>query len=201
MLITDTQAVEMYPQDAHWYNKLYLSCLLGYRCGISMIPETGTWIVRPIINLDGMSRKAVIAYMEQGTIIDSDMFYCEVFTGRHITMDYVRVAGCWTQQHTFEGFNTATNLIQFTKWVKVDYEYAIPDFLHTVTSNHINIEIKGDHIIEVHLRPNPDPVMYTNFWPIWSETQQPPFSNYKIVADRDSHNNMGRQGFFVPNNE
>ena len=113
----------------------------------------------------------------------------------------MRVAGCWTQQHTFEGFNTATNLVQFTKWVQVDYEYAIPDFLHTVASNHINIEIKGDHIIEVHLRPNPDPVMYTNFWPIWSETQQPPFSNYKIVDDRDSHNKMGRQGFFVPSNE
>ena len=198
MIRTDEQAVIAYPKDAHWYNKLYLSTKLGYKCGKGHIPLNGTWIVRPIVNLDGMGKDAVIAYMEQGTIIDPDMFYCEVFTGRHITIDYVRNNNQWLQHHTFEGFNTHNNLVEFSKWFRVYDEYPIPEFLQSVKSDHINIEVIGGKLIEVHLRGNPDPVMYSEFWPIWSEDQKPPIGNYRRIPDKDDETSMGRIGFFVP---
>ena len=201
MITTDRQAVIAYPKDAHWYNKFYLSCKLGYNCGTHQIPVSGTWIVRPIVNLDGMGKDAVIAYMEQGTVIGPDMFYCEVFTGRHITIDYVRENNQWLQHHTFEGFNTVDNLVEFSKWFRIYDEHPIPDFLQSVESDHINIETIGGNLIEVHLRANPDPVMYSEFWPIWSQHQQPPIGNYKRIIDKDDEVKMGRLGFFVLDNE
>ena len=198
MIKTDTQAFNAYPQDRHWYNKLHLSRELGYRCGIGSIPFTGRWIVRPITNLQGMGKNATIGNFEKGTLVDPGMFFCEVFDGRHITIDYVWERGKWHQSHTFEGFNTPENLVQFRRWMEVDYNYPMPRFLRDVEANHINIEVKGDRIIEVHLRPNPDPVMYDDFWPIWSEDQKPPFDNYVRIPDIDDTGLMGRLGFYVP---
>lgn len=198
MIKTDTQAFDAYPQDRHWYNKLHLSRELGYRCGVDSIPFTGRWIVRPITNLQGMGKDATIGNFEKGTLIDPGMFFCEVFDGRHITIDYVWERGKWYQSHTFEGFNTPENLVQFRRWMEVDYNYPMPRFLRDVEANHINIEVKGDRIIEVHLRPNPDPVMYDDFWPIWSEDQKPPFDNYVRIPDIDDTGLMGRLGFYVP---
>ena len=198
MIRTDQEAVKAYSQDSHWYNKLYLSKMLGYRCGLYNIPETGRWIVRPIINLDGMGKGAVIDVFEQDTKINPEMFYCEVFEGRHVTIDYVRENGRWKQKNAFEGFNSPSNLVQFTRWLKVDYHYPMPGFLQNVESNHINIETIGGKLIEVHLRGNPDPVTYDDFWPIWSENQQPPFPNYKKITNSDDETEFGRLGFFVP---
>lgn len=198
MIKTDFEAYAAYPNDRHLYNKLALSRILGYTCGTGVIPSSGVWIVRPITNFEGMGFGATIKHYEQGTTIPEGMFYCEVFKGRHITIDYVRENGVWTQTETFEGFNTPENLVQFSRWKRVDYKYAIPPILRAVEANHVNIEIVGGMIIEVHLRPNPDPVMYDDFWPIWSEDQKAPFDNYVRIADKDDETEMGRLGFYVP---
>jgi hypothetical protein len=198
MIKKDSEALAAYPKDAHWYDKVHLARTLGYRCGVHKIPRSGKWIVRPITNLEGMGRQAVIDYFKEGTLIEPGMFYCEVFEGRHITIDYVREYGRWVQHHTFEGFNTPEDLIHFSRWLRVDYKYEIPLFLRSVEADHINVEVKGDRIIEIHLRPNPDPVMYDDFWPIWSEDQKPPFENYVRIPDADNETEMGRLGFYVP---
>ena len=198
MITKDSEALAAYPKDRHWYNKVHLSRELGYKCGVDRIPRSGRWIVRPITNLEGMGRQAVIDYFKEGTLVEPGMFYCEVFEGRHITIDYVREYGRWVQHHTFEGFNTPEDLIHFSRWLRVDYKYEIPLFLRSVEADHINIEVKGDKVIEVHLRPNPDPVMYDDFWPIWSNNQKPPFEHYIRISDKDDETEMGRLGFFVP---
>jgi len=197
MIRTDAEAVRAYAGDAHWHDKLFLSRKLGYRCGVGVIPKTGKWIVRPAVNLDGMGRSAVIGDFDQGFAIGPGMFYSEVFEGRHISIDYVRKDGQWIQHSTFEGFNTPENLIQFSRWLRVDYPYPVPDFLRGVEADHINIEVKGGKIIEVHLRGNPDPVMHDDFWPIWSADQKPPFKEYIKIADKDDETEVGRLGFFV----
>jgi hypothetical protein len=193
---TDIEAYAAYPTDRHLYNKLALSRILGYRCGTGVIPCSGTWVVRPIINLEGMGLDAVIQHYEAGDRIPEGMFYSEVFTGRHITIDYVREGGVWMQTHTFEGFNTPDNLIQFSRWTRVFYPYRLPILLQSVQANHINIEIIGGKIIEVHLRGNSDPVMYEDFWPIWSERQPRPKMSYVRIPDKEDH--IGRLGFYVP---
>jgi hypothetical protein len=143
-----------------------------------------------------MGLDAVIQHYEAGARIPEGMFYSEVFTGRHITIDYECANGVWKQTHTFEGFNTPDNLIQFSHWTKVVFPYTLPIMLRSVEANHINIETIGGKIIEIHLRGNPDPVMYDEFWPIWSEGQQRPKMSYVRIPDKEDH--IGRLGFYVP---
>ena len=69
---------------------------------------------------------------------------------------------------------------------------------YILADDRYKVEVKGDKVIEVHLRPNPDPVMYDDFWPIWSEDQKPPFENYVRIPDADNETEMGRLGFYVP---
>lgn len=198
MVKTDLEAILAYPKDAHWYDKLMLSQKLGYVCGTKTIPASGVWVVRPITNLIGMGRGAVIREFKKGEIIAPECFYCEVFIGKHITIDYIRKQGMWYQDATFQGVNSHNNLVQFIRWTRVQFDYPIPLILASVEAEHINIELIGDKLIEVHLRPNPDPVMYDEFWPIWSHDQKPPFDNYQRIDDLDDETEMGRLGFFVP---
>lgn len=198
MIKTDQQAYEAYPKDTHLYNKLLLSQQLGYVCGTDIIPRTAKWIVRPITNFEGMGRGAAIRQFKKGEQIAPDCFYCKVFTGKHITIDYTRKRGVWHQGATFQGTNSHNNLIQFVCWKRVNYPYPIPQILANVESDYINIELIDNKLIEVHLRLNPDPVMHDEFWPIWSHTQKPPNTNYRRIDDLDDETDLGRLGFFVP---
>jgi len=184
------------PEDRKWYDKLYLAKYFGYNCGSGSIRDDGEWIVRPITNLAGMGIDATIDWYNAGQPIPANFFWCEVFTGRHITIDFARVDGVWKQLHTFEGFNTRDNLIQFSNWRRVDYLYQLPKALQQVQSDQINVELIGGKLIEVHFRHNSDPVMYDEFWPIWSEDQQPPPGKWTRIDDAVEH--VGRLGFYVP---
>lgn len=195
MIRTDSEAFAAYPSDRQWYNKLYLAQAFGYECGTGVIPYSGEWIVRPITNLEGMGLDATISTLAAGTIIPPNLFFCQVFKGRHITIDYVRKDNMWIQTDTYQGFNTPDNLIQFSKWQRIDYQYKLPSIMDSIKSTHLNIEMIGDNIIEVHLRPNPDPIMYREFWPIWSEDQLPPSSEYIRIPDKEDH--IGRLGFYI----
>jgi hypothetical protein len=185
------------PQDRKWYGKLYVARYFGYNCGSGTIREDGEWIVRPITNLAGQGLDATIGWHRSGDPIPPNFFWCEVFTGRHITIDYIRSGEGWVQSHTFQGFNTQDDLIRFSHWKRVDYPFPLPSALRGVESDHINLELIGGNIIEVHLRPNSDPVQYDEFWPIWRDDQPPPSSG-KWVRIQDQVTHIGRLGFYVP---
>ena len=53
----DYQTYAKYSHHRKWFNKLWLSETLGYDCGPSGIfpDKSGWYIVRPIMNLSGMS--------------------------------------------------------------------------------------------------------------------------------------------------
>lgn len=193
----DTEAFQLYPQYRCWYNKLFLSNLFGYTCGLDSIPFTDRWIIRPIQNLEGMGIGANIDTFPLGYPIPEGKFYCEVFKGRHITIDYQRVNGTWVQGATFEGFKYPNSLICFQRWASVDYKFDLPLILQTIQVPNINLELVGGKIIEVHLRCNPDPIQYKEYLPIWNQIYSsqncPP--GFKFVADL-SEINLGRLGFF-----
>lgn len=193
--MTDSEAYQLYPKDNIWYNKLFLSGILGYNAGYGFIYKSGRYIVRPIINLQGCGIGAKIGDYQKGDQIPHGYFWSEVFTGRHITIDYIKIRGVWIQGHTFEGFkDDPEDLLKFSMWRKVEYRYELPSVFNTIRTDKLNIEIIGDKIIEVHLRHNTDPVEYDFFIPIWSEDQMCPEGCIRI-ADREDH--PGRLGFFV----
>jgi hypothetical protein len=75
--------------------------------------------------------------------------------------------------------------------------FELPAIFDEITAEHINIEIIGSRIIEVHLRHNTDPVMWDEFVPVWNLAQLCP-AGYVRIEDTQSH--VDRLGFFVRNN-
>ena len=107
-------------EDLWIFDKLILSRKLGYQCGpVAMhVPKSGNYIVRPCVNMVGMSKGAYIDYIEENTDTDylpAGFFWCEIFEGRHLSVDY----DFGIQGLTTEGFrNTDDPLWKFNRWVR-----------------------------------------------------------------------------------
>lgn len=159
-------------EDAWIYDKLILSKRLGYYCGpAGVAPErTGSYIVRPISNYRMMGRGSSIMQIESGQdIIPDGYFWCEVFTGRHLTFDYHHSI----QHLAVEGFKDSDRTDRFVSWKKVSDQFELPSILKPIAEKYewLNIEVIGSKIVEVHLRYNDDFVGHDaeEIFPIWKE--------------------------------
>ena len=191
--MTDFEAYTAYPQSRHWYDKVWVATQLGYQVGTERIPRPGHYVVRPTMNLQGCGIGASIKFYMRNAAIPLDCFWSQVFHGPHVTIDYTRADGVWQQGHTFQGFNTAQDLVHFDRWTRITHAFVLPECFDQIESDHINIEIIGNRIIEVHLRHNTDPVQYDQFVPIWHVDQICPPGHVR-VNDTESH--VDRLGFF-----
>lgn len=159
-------------EDAWIYDKLILSKRLGYHCGpAGVAPErTGNYIVRPISNYRMMGRGSSIMTLEAGQdIIPDGFFWCELFTGRHLTFDYNR----GVQSLAVEGFKDSVRTDRFSSWKRTQDVFVLPPLILSVAVKYewLNIEVIGDKIIEVHLRYNDDFYGHDadEVIPIWKE--------------------------------
>lgn len=158
-------------EDLWCVDKLILSKKLGHICGPAGIlpPCPGQYVVRPIINLKMMSRGASIQYLDSDSIPDG-YFWCEVFTGRHLSFDYH-----WGKQVlAVEGFrNDPLRLDRFNCWIKIDEVFVLPKILQYIAYRYewFNVEVIGDKVIEVHFRYNDDFANHdaTTIIPIWKD--------------------------------
>jgi hypothetical protein len=158
-------------EDLWCVDKLILSKKLGYVCGPAGIepPYPGQYVVRPIMNLKMMSMGARIQYLDSDTIPDG-YFWCEVFTGRHLSFDYH-----WGKQVlAVEGFrNDPLRLDRFSRWTKIDTVFDLPEILQDVADRYpwFNVEVIGDRVIEVHFRYNDDFSNHdaSTIIPIWKD--------------------------------
>mgnify|MGYP007047350393 CR=1 FL=1 len=174
----DADAYLKYPQHRKWFNKLWLSELMGYRCGpcSTEIPETGRYVVRPIYNLAGMGVGAEVKELEKGDYrsVPAGYFWCDYIEGKQYSVNYrwqpdSHIGGSWIGINSWEGFNTLDNLSKFIEWKKTDY---IPTLSHHFKQlgegvTHLNVEFINDKPIEVHLRLSPDPD-YDHMIPVWA---------------------------------
>lgn len=155
----DTEAWLKCPDRDRWvFNKLEVARRAGHVCGPKgvPVPTPGEYVVRPIINLLGMGRGAEIVQLDQCTLgIPDGHFWCEVFTGRHLSIDYLSTM----QGLTVEGFRRHGDpLWRWSKWSKAGDVIPLPDMLSSLLARHthFNVEYIGGRVIEVHLRHNPD---------------------------------------------
>ena len=152
-------------------DKLILAKKLGYVCGPAGIvpPYSGQYVVRPLMNLKMMSRGAKIQFLDSDSIPDG-YFWCEVFTGRHLSFDYH-----WGKQVlAVEGFrNDPLRRDRFSRWTKVEEIYKLPDILQEIANRYLwfNVEVIGDKVIEVHFRYNDDFANHnaSTIIPVWKE--------------------------------
>ncbi len=169
LILTDEQAFRAYPQYRWVYNKFDLALKLGYDCGVDgeTVSKDGVYIIRPIINFQGMSRDVYVERLKAGQIVncDPDSFWCEKFQGDHISVDYID----GEFSYAVHGLKNSTG--DFTEWTKIsdkNYEYAfdgqsisvptLPKSVRAIAKKvkHFNAEFVDGHLIECHLRPNPD---------------------------------------------
>jgi len=213
-----------YPQHHNWFNKLWLSEKLGYKCGPAGvdIPEDGLYVIRPIYNLSGMGVGAYVQKMQKGdhTTVQPGYFWQEHFYGPHYSTNYKwvwdrdKIHGKWKPISCWEGINFPINWTKFTEWKRVSVFPKLPsEFDELYDVGIINVESietrdpKGNtysNVIEVHLRPSPDPE-YDHLVPVWKSTYPDFIKHYEIQGykfveayeDADKHLEDPRLGFLV----
>tara|TARA_B100000683_G_scaffold163443_1_gene157416 strand:- start:1527 stop:2252 length:726 start_codon:yes stop_codon:yes gene_type:complete len=184
----DLEERELYRRLPHlhkWWNKLYLAETMGYQCGpgATEIPETKEYVIRPIYNLGGMGICTTIKVLEKGDIssVPPGYFWCEYFEGNHYSATYYKEDKgfyyAWKLLHNWQGWNDKSNVIKFTRWLKLDTAPPLPKQLAEIDVPIINVEYKDNNPIEIHFRPsgNPDGTVedkWNEYIPIWQDTSK-----------------------------
>jgi hypothetical protein len=158
------------PNDLWCFDKLILAKKLGYYCGpCGTSPVAGTYIVRPIMNLEMMGVGATLQYLQPTSKIPPGYFWCEVFAGRHLSFDYE-----WgVQVLAVEGFRSSSRLDRFSHWTRVPDTFELPPVLAEIAQRypHFNCEVIGDCVIETHFSYNDDFANHTanTIVPVWRD--------------------------------
>ena len=189
-------------QDLWVFNKLVVAKKLGHVCGPvgAPVPYTGTYVVRPVMNILGMGRGAEKVFIRQGDDLsdrfDPSYFWSEHFEGRHLSIDFLE----GEQFLCVEGFrDEAAPFYKWSRWRKMhNVQREVPTICKDLAKRYkwINIEEIGGKIIEIHLRRNwdfSDPAV-EEIIPVWSDDQRRPTGKgWKFVPDRDYE----RLGFYI----
>ena len=186
----------IHSHDLWVYNKLILSRVLGYTCGPvgTTVPKPDFYLLRPSMNLLGMGRFARKEYIYKYTdCYHPSEFWCEVFGGDHISVDYQNKE----QKLTVLGIRDDDNpLYKWDIWKKVDIKIEYPKVLDDLKGDYewINCEFIGNKLIEVHFRRNPD-FRYGNTVaiPVWRGQNMTMGEEYEYIEDPD----YLRDGFWV----
>ena len=177
----DDDAWNLCNENDLWiFDKLILSRKLKYKCGPigSWVPKPNWYIVRPCVNTEGLGRGATIEWIDKKTEhLSTGYFWCELFKGRHISVDYTDQL----QELTVEGFRLLGDPIyKFCRWKRVKDIIPFPDIFKDLPYKYINIEYIDNNIIEIHLRHNPEFLdTDTELIPVWSKDQICP-NGYKF---------------------
>lgn len=188
MIKTDQEAWEAYPHHHNWFNKLWVSEKLGYKCGPGgTAPKTSGWyIIRPTYNLSGMGVGAKKVFIKAGdlTAVPAGYFWCEWFEGIHYSATYTFVHDIkprWDIISCWEGISNPSMLQRFREWYRSEEAPYVPWVLNELSDvKVINVEFKDDKVIEVHLRDSPDP-QYDHIIPTWMSDQE----NGKVLSERN----------------
>lgn len=196
-------------EDLWIFDKLIVARRSGYLCGPSglEVPYPGQYFVKPVTNIEGMSKNARIEYIEKTTDhLHPGEFWCEIFTGDHISIDYngynpvLSVVGTKHKKHPHT---------RFTHWKKTEQVYKLPSFIGLMPLRYktINCEFIGGKLIEIHLRENPD-FAYGNseIIPVWkdesNDSPETVFANTRLIRDgyrfiSDDGQEMDRLGIWI----
>ena len=207
----DDDAWKKYHHHHKWFNKLWLAEKLGYECGPTgvSVPKKDYYIFRPIYNLSGMGVGAERRWLvPEHDVSVPGYFWCEYFDGDHFSIDFkwhLDKPPFWRPIRCHQGIKINPQRIErWVKWNVKDIEITLPHFFHELSDvGIINVETIDNKIIEVHLRPNPDPD-YDEVIPVFSEEMNiryyEEYRDYEWIEnydDADGALNSPRCGFLV----
>jgi hypothetical protein len=188
------------PKEHLWlFDKLIIARHMGYTCGPKgvYVPKPDNYMVRPIINVLGMGVGAHFSWLELDTThIPHGSFWCEIFHGDHVSVDYrngepfLTVVGVKDEEKPLQ---------RFVYWEKIENTIPLPDFLVDISPQYpiINCEFIGGKLIEVHLRGNPDFAHgNTKMIPVWPGQSTRPPEGMRFVKDPEGDESE-RVGIFI----
>lgn len=213
MINVDEDQYQKYPHHRKWFNKLWVAELFKYDCGPNAVAPSkdGTYVIRPIYNLSGMGVGASVKELKAGDrkTVPPGYFWCEFLKGKHYSANYKWkvdhiTGGQWEGVSCWEGTNMPINLSKFAEWKRSEYIPEVPAELKELYDvKEINVEFKGNQVIEVHLRTSPDPD-YDHIIPIWKSDEgkvshylMHGFNFIEFFDDADGHLKDPRVGFLV----
>ena len=217
MIIEDFHAWEAYPRYRWIFNKLELSLRLGYHAGPAGIPvkRNSYYVIRPIYNPYGMGIGAHKKWLSAGEKEQDDMachmhvppgyFWCEWFDGDHYSIDYKRGKNwkgpnAWIPLNATQGFHFSDeNLTKFRCWRIIEPPHInLPEWVHDIDVEELNIEFKGDKIIEIHLRSGNDICKGNNIgdelYPIWEGDDYADMQHLEFVPNLDDDEDYSADG-------
>ena len=226
MIEEDYEAWEAYPQYRWLFNKLELSSKLKYDCGPACVPikKANNYIIRPIYNLYGMGIGAHKKFLDpkihgeemiHHKHIPPGYFWCEWFDGTHYSLDFIREGNRWTPFSSMIGIHdTEKSLSRFVEWKVVTpsfFRINLPEWIEDIeTEKYLNIETKGQKILEIHLRSGNDIAwnysVGTKIIPVWKgfdykEYEHLPFiENFhkdSFIYEADGNLSDIRLGYYI----
>ena len=181
------------PDDIWVMDKLILSRKMGYVCGPigTDVPKPDFYIVRPCVNALGLGLGASISFINECTDhFTPGSFWCEVFKGRHLSVDYLD----GEQILAIEGIKPSDTFTKWTKWYKVEDQIPLPEILKPLSTKYryLNAEYIDGKLIEVHFRHNPDwEEDLIEFIPVWEGQDTTPPVGYEYRDYPDIHGRIG----------
>jgi hypothetical protein len=168
-------------------DKLILARSCGYTCGPAgqPVPAPGKYVVRPCVNAKGMGEGARMEHIDRDTDhLPAGTFWCEVFEGDHLSVDYLKpasnhITGC-TPILCVQGYrHEDAPLWRWQSWVRISASLAplLPRHVEDAIrpGARINAEFIGGRLIEVHHRPNADFDSNTRIYrPVWDDEPHDP---------------------------
>lgn len=163
----DFDAWEKYPEYKKIYNKLWLVEQQKIACGpIGTTPKSYPIIIKPIINLYGMSRgfKKINNKDEYFSNQADGCFWMPFLDGINYTVDLILSKGKVIQQFFMESFPSVDGTFLYHHYLpKMKLSKKLVNFIEINFKNYsgpMNIEVINNVIIEGHLRLNGDCYIY-----------------------------------------
>jgi hypothetical protein len=213
----DFQTWDLYKDSyRHLFNKLEVALQQGLHAGPAGVPpqKDGIYIYRPTYNLYGMgigAKKFVYDSSMADEIISNGVvppgsFWCEWVDGIQRSIDFHRnpETGKFYVRSVWQGVHyDDTNLTKFKHWIRVPYEIAPYDIRlklpwedPDVTA--INLEMRGDYVIEAHLRLGGDPFddlpIGTKVTPVWDDMVVPDQAEFLPNPDEEGTGDFSASG-------
>ncbi len=202
MIEEDFQAWEAYKHISYrWaFNKMEVAMKQGLHAGpAGTAPEySGTYVSRPIYNLYGMGigakkfeydSKSMLSRMINNDIVPPGHFWCQWLPGEHLSIDYEKDGSRFDVRSVWRGdHHSEENLVRFKEWTRLDNDYAetphemverLRDFVFIYHGQiqKVNIEMRGNYIIDFHFRWGNDPFddlpVGTTVVPVWNDEEAP----------------------------
>jgi len=213
----DFQAWDLYKDRySRLFNKLEIALEQGLHAGPAGVPpqKNGIYIYRPAYNLYGMGigatkfeyKTSMADDIISNGVIPPGYFWCEWIDGGLRSIDFHRNpdTGIFYTRSVWQGTHyDDTNLTKFKQWERIpnnihpyDIKISLPWNDQSITA--INLEMRGDTVIEVHLRLGGDPFddlpIGTVVIPVWDSMPIPDQAEFLPNPDEEGTEDFSANG-------